>query len=356
MNGSLWRRAGLWRRLRPLRAVWRDTLLLVRQFLWPLLLFSTAVVIGGLIYHNLARQLGEPVGSSDLGEAIYHVMGLTFFQPLGDELPDDFRLELFYFLMPIIGLVVLAMGLTDFGFLLFNRRQRTKEWEMAVASTFNNHTVLVGLGHLGFRVAKELHDLNQEVVAIELQPAEELISRTQAMGVPVVPGDARREEILRGVGIQKARALVICTQNDSVNMQIAFKAQKLNPDINVVIRIFDDDFGQALQERFGFRAMSATGMSAPIFATAAANVDVTRPITVEGESFSLARMQISPRSVLIGKNMGQIEQEYEVSIVLLRTNGISDFHPAGERTLAAGDTLAVLAGAAHINRLVNDNR
>ncbi|HUM69672.1 MAG TPA: hypothetical protein PLK31_12610, partial [Chloroflexota bacterium] len=149
-------RAIIWRRLRPLRAVWRDTLLLVRQFLWPLLLFGTAVFIGGLIYHNLARQLGEPIGSSDLGEAIYHVMGLTFFQPLGDELPDDLRLELFYFLMPIIGLVVLALGLTDFGILFFNRRQRTKEWEMAVASTFNNHTVLVGLGHLGFRVAREL--------------------------------------------------------------------------------------------------------------------------------------------------------------------------------------------------------
>lgn len=349
-------RATIWRRLRPLRAVWRDTLLLVRQFLWPLLLFSTAVVIGGIIYHNLARQNDELIGSRDLWEAMYHVMGLTFFQPLGDNLPHDPRLELFYFLMPIIGLVVLAMGLTDFGFLLFNRRQRTKEWEMAVASTFNQHTVLVGLGHLGFRVAKEMHDLHQEVVAIELQPDEELISRTQAMGVPVVPGDARREEILRGVGIQKARALVICTQNDSVNMQIAFKAQKLNPEINIVIRIFDDDFGQALQERFGFRAMSATGMSAPIFATAAANVDVTRPITVEGESFSLARMQISSRSALIGKNMGQIEQEYAVSIVLLRHNSVSDFHPAGDRTLAAGDTLAVLAGAAHINRLVNDNR
>ncbi|HUM69673.1 MAG TPA: NAD-binding protein, partial [Chloroflexota bacterium] len=199
-------------------------------------------------------------------------------------------------------------------------------------------------------------DLNQEVVAIELQPDEELISRTQAMGVPVVPGDARREEILRGVGIQKARALVICTQNDSVNMQIAFKAQKLNPDINVVIRIFDDDFGQALQERFGFRAMSATGMSAPIFATAAANVDVTRPITVEGESFSLAQLQIPPLSGLIGKSMGEIEQTYEVSVVLLRHNGVSDFHPASDRTLAVGDTLAVLAGATHINKLVNANR
>lgn len=355
MNWQRWRKSKGWRRLRALRALWRDTLLLVRQFVWPLLMFFTAVLLGGFIYYNLARELGEPIGSSDLGEAIYHVMGLTFFQPLGDELPDHFRLEIFYFVMPIIGLVVLALGLTDFGILIFNRRQRTKEWELAVASTFHNHVVLVGLGHLGFRVAQHLYELDQEVVVIELNPDEDLIAQTQAMGIPVLAGDARREKELRGAGIHKARALVICTQNDSVNLQIAFKARKLNPHISVVVRIFDDEFGQSIQEQFGFRAMSATGMSAPVFATAAANVDVTRPITVEGESFSLARLQVHPKSLLIGKRMADVEQEYDVSVVLLRQNGVSDYHPAGERRLALGDTIAVLAGHKQISRLVDDN-
>lgn len=350
------RRSKAWRRLRPFRAIWRDTLLLVRQFVWPLLLLVTAVLIGGSIYHNLARQSNEPIGSSDMAEAVYHVFGLTFLQPLGDNLPDDNRLELFYFVMPIIGLVVLALGLTDFGILFFNRRQRSKEWEMAVASTFNNHIVLVGLGHLGFRVAKELNELDQDVAAIELKPDDELIIRAQAMGIPVVSGDARREEVLRGVGLPKARALVICTQNDSVNLQIAFKARKLNPTINVVIRIFDDDFGQSIQEQFGFRAMSATGMSAPVFATAAANVDVTRPITVEGESFSLAKLEIPPHSALVGLSMAALEQTYEVSIVLLRHDSHSDFHPAGDRALMPGDVIAVLAGHVQINRLVDENR
>lgn len=339
-----------------MRAVWRDSILLIRQFVWPLLLFVTAVIVGGFIYHNLARELGEPIGSSDLGEAMYHVMGLTFFQPLGDELPDDFRLELFYFVMPIIGLLVLALGLTDFGILFFNRRRRSKEWEMAVASTFNNHIVLIGLGHLGFRVVRELHELDQEVVAIELDPEEELVVQTQAFGVPVLAGDARREVELVGAGINKARALVICTQNDSVNLQIAFKARKLNPDINIVIRIFDVEFGQSIQEQFGFRAMSATGMSAPVFATAAAGVDVTRPITIEGESLSLAKLEIGPKSTLIGATMAHLEQSYNISVVVLRHDGVSDFHPSGDRILAVGDTIAVLAGHHQISNLVDNNQ
>ncbi len=346
--------AKIWRMLRPLRAVWRDTILLIRQFILPLAVFFVTVLVGGIIYHNIAKQAGEPIGSSDLGEAIYHVMGLTFFQPLGDELPDTLRLEAFYFIMPIIGLVVLALGIADFGILFFNRSQRSKEWEMAVASTFNHHIVLVGLGHLGFRVVQELHGLDRDVVIIERDPEDELIDQTQAMGYPVIVGDGRREEDLSGAHITKARAIIICTQNDSVNLQIAFNARKHNPKLHVVIRIFDEEFGRTISEQFGFHAMSATGMSAPLFATAAAGVDITRPIIIEGESLSLAKLEVPRRSPLVGMSMSDVEQVYDVSVVYLRRNDTADFHPAALRKLATADTIAIFGGQAQIARLVDD--
>jgi Trk K+ transport system NAD-binding subunit len=342
-------------RLRRLRAVWRDTLLLVREFIRPLTYFALAVVGGGLLYFQLARFFGEEVGSNNLVEAIYQVLGLTFLQPLGDNLPNNPLLQIFYFIMPIIGIFILAQGLTDFGLLFFNRRERSKEWEMAVASTFQDHIVLVGLGHLGYRVAQKLFELDRDVAVIELNPDQDLITETQAMGIPVVKDDARREVALQGVGVANARAIILCTQNDSMNLQIAFKARRLNPQIRVVLRIFDDDFGQSLEEQFGFKAMSATGMAAPTFAAAAANVDVTRPITVEGEALSLARLKIEKGSGLLACSVSEIEQDYEVSVVLLREDGRSNFHPAGERSLKLGHVLGVLGGPEQISRLVDAN-
>ena len=339
-------------RWRKFRASVRDTLLLVREFAWPLFFFSLAVIGGGLLYFSLAAHTNYPIANR--AEGVYLILGLTFLQPLGD-FPDVWYLQLFYFLMPVIGLSILAQGLTDFGVLLFNRRARSKEWEMAVASTFNNHIILIGLGHLGFRVAKQLFEMDQEVVALELNPAENLIARAQAMGIPVVPGDARHDNALESVGIDKARALLMCTQNDSVNLQVAVKARKLNPDIQVVLRIFDEEFAQMLEDQFGFRAMSATLMAAPSFAAAAAGVDITRPITVEGEAFSLARINVREKSGLIDCPLSDIEQKYDLSIVLHRHDHDSDFHPAGEKVLAAGDVLAVLGGPHQISRLLKDN-
>jgi Trk K+ transport system NAD-binding subunit len=342
-------------RLRRLRAIWRDTLLLVREFIRPLLFFALTTFGGGLLYFQLARFFGEDVGSNNLMEATYQVLGLTFLQPLGDHLPDHLPLQLFYFVMPLIGISILAQGLTDFGLLFFNRRERSKEWEMAVASTFQGHIVLVGLGHLGYRVTKNLFELDRDVAVIELNPDEDLIAEAQAMGIPVLKDDARREVALQAAGVAKARAIILCTQNDSLNLQIAFKARRLNPQIRVVLRIFDDDFGQSLQDQFGFRAMSATGMAAPTFAAAAADVDVTRPITVEGEALSLARLKLEGVSGLLDCSVSEIEQNYEVSVVLLREDGRSDFHPAGTRKLKQGHVLGVLGGPEQINRLVDAN-
>jgi voltage-gated potassium channel len=124
----------------------------------------------------------------------------------------------------------------------------------------------------------------------------------------------------------------------------------------VVIRIFDDDFAQSLQQQFGFSALSATAMAAPAFASAAAGADITNPITVEGESLSLARIKVSKHSGLTSKSVGEIEQEYDLSVVLLKHDSQKDMHPAADTRLADGDTLAVLGAPERINQVMHDNR
>ncbi len=282
-------------------------------------------------------------------------MTMIFFQA-GNELPRAWYLQIFFFVMPILGLSILAQGLTEFGVMLFNRRSRGKEWQMAVASTYSNHIVLVGLGHLGYRVVNQLHKLNQDVVVIEREPRDDLVANLRGLGVPILEGDATREAMLDAAGIRRARVLVLCTQNDNLNMQIAVKARSMHADLRVVMRIFDDDFARALEHQFGFHAVSATGMAAPIFAAEAIGIDISQPITVDGQALILARLSVSPQSKLANLTVSEIEQNYDVSVVLLGNAGERDFHPAGSRRLAAGATLAVLGGPDQIDRLVKENR
>ena len=340
-------------RLRQWKAGWRDTVILMNEFRSPLILFAVAVVGGGLAYAALAEFAGEPVNS--LSEAIYIVLTAAFLQPAG-EFPGYFGLQLFHFFMPVVGLVILAQGLADFGSLLFNRRTRNKEWEMAVASTMNKHIVLIGLGHLGFRVAQRLYEMGENVVAVELNPGTHTAVAAREMGIPVIQSDARHAGALESANIQDARTIILASQNDAMNLQIALKARSLNPGIQVVIRIFDEDFAHSLQQQFGFTALSATEMAAPVFAAAAAGADVTNPISIEGQQLSLARLTIPPSSIFANKTVGYVEDNYHLNIILLRHDHQSEMHPTDTRPLHAGDTLAVLGGPEQLSRLMQDNQ
>jgi Trk K+ transport system NAD-binding subunit len=322
------------------------------EFGTPLLIFTLAMLGGGVGYYLLSSYAGEPLGN--LLESIYQVLTMAFLQT-GGIFPHAWYLGMFYFIMPVIGLIILAQGVTEFSVMLFNRRARGKEWEIAVASTYNNHIILVGLGHLGFRVAQELINVDQDVVLIEANPKADLIASVKAMGIPVIQDDASHGTTLESAGVHHARAIILCTQNDSLNLKIALKAKRHKPDIHVVLRIFDDDFAHALHEQFGYTAFSATGMAAPAFAAAASGVDMTRPITVEGQSMSLAHLKIEPASLLINQTVNEVEQKYNLSVVFIRRNSMSDFHPPADCCLSAQDVLAVLGSLSEIRALASDN-
>lgn len=335
-----------------LRRRWLETWLLVRQFRYPLLIFSAGILLTGWLYYQMAVWLGEPL--TDLPEALYLVLTLAFLQPSG-EFPTHWQLEIFYFLMPLFGIALLAQGISDFGIMLFNKRMRNKEWQMALASTFRNHIVLVGLGHLGFRVTRELHELGRDVVVIELNPSAELLPLVNQWGVPVLEGDATHSSTLQAANISQAASIVLCTQNDTANLQAALKARALNPNIQVVIRIFDDEFAAALQSQFGFQALSATGISAPIFAASAANANITRPLMLEDTALSLATFTVEKNSGLKGLSVGEIEQTYNVSVVRLKTAGHVDMHPPGECRLTAGSQVVVLGEPQRLKQLLYAN-
>jgi Trk K+ transport system NAD-binding subunit len=339
-------------RWRKLRASGRDTALLLREFRQPLLVFILVLVGFGILYDRLSLLAGHEPRSYLY--AVYQVLVLAFLQPI-DPFPEVWYLQIFYFVMPVVGIGILAQGLAEFGVMFFNRSTRNQEWEAAVASTLKNHVVLVGLGHLGFRVVKNLHEMEKDVCVVTINPESHLARRIQAWDIPLIEGDGAREDILLDANIREAHSIILCTQDDNLNLRIALKARSLNPKLEIVVRIFDDDFADELKLQFGFQALSATGMAAPVFAAMAADVEITPPINIEGQANSLARMTIQPGSALRGMTINAIEDTHEVSIVLIHQDGARDFHPVGTRCVEFGDTLGVLGTPEHLNRLVHQN-
>lgn len=168
-------------------------------------------------------------------------------------------------------------------------------------------------------------------MVIELNPKTVLASPVQKMGDLIIQDDSHLQSTLESVRVDQTRTIVLCTQNDTLDLQVALKARSINPAINVVRWIFDGDYARSLDEQFGFKTISTTGMASPAFAVAATSTDFTPPVTIEGGSLSLSKVCLQQNSHLIGLSAAEIERIHDVSIVLLNRFDEPDLHPTGDR-------------------------
>lgn len=336
--------------LRYLRALWRDTRVLARQFRTSLIAFAALLCIGTL---SLKLFYAYPGTEQHLGwmDAVYATFMLLLAEtPL--PFPRASWLQILFFITPIVGLAVAADGVLRFGVALFNRRERKEAWQVAIASTYRNHIVVCGLGKVGYRVTKELLRLGEDVVGIERNPDIPFLEELQQMNVPVLLGDARTRDILEKASVQEASAIVACTQDDLTNLDIALDAREIKPDIKVVMRMFDGKLAEKVRRGFGIRtAFSTSALAAPAFAAAATRAKIDQSFYVDDVLMNVARAMIQEGSALDGRTVAWVEEELDLTIVLHENQDAVDPHPAPDVTLQAGDCVVVFASLESLARL-----
>jgi len=325
---------------RYLRAMWRDTQVLVRQFHVSLIAFAMLLCGGTLAlrFFYLYPETGQHIGWAEALHATFKLIFLETVLPF----PTVPELQLLFILLPLIGLALVADGVLRFGVALFNRRERKEAWEMAIASTYRDHVVICGLGKVGYRVVKELLRLGEDVVGIERNTDDPFLEEIRQMNVPVLLGDARQREMLEKARVQEASAIVVCTEDDLTNLDIALDARELNSGIKVVLRMFDVQLADKVRRGFGIHtAFSTSALAAPIFAAAATRAQIDYSFYVDDVLLNVARATVHAGSALEGQTIAQVEQEIDLTIILHQGPDSLDLHPGSDITLRAGDRLAV---------------
>ncbi len=335
---------------RRLRAELRDARVLFSEFRTALILFALIILGGSLVMHTLYRNPATNASIS-WGEALFATFSLVFLQP-SLAFPTHGLLQILYFIIPILGLVVVADGVIRFGMALTNKQERGQKWQVAMASTYSGHVIICGIGRVGYRVALELLRYQRDVVVIESNPDCRFLERIQALDIPVIIADAQRQENLVKAGISRADAIIPCTDNELANLDIALDARELNPDILVVIRLFDPDLAQRIERGFGIHtAFSVSALAAPTIAAATMKVNVKSSFYAGGSLLHISEYLINPGSPLIGWTIGRLEKEYNLSIVGYIRSEETQLHPSEEFQLTSGMTLLLLGALEGLDRL-----
>ena len=335
---------------RMLRAQWRDIRVLFAESRVALLVFSATVLFGGLLFH-FSYIMAETGAAPGLAQSFYWAFALIFFQPTLP-FPDVWYLQVLYFIIPFIGLAAVANGILSFGSALMNKRERGQKWQAAMASTYNHHVIVCGIGKVGYRVIQELVKYGRDVVALEQDANSRFAEQVQSAGVPFIVGDARRQEVLVKAGVEHAESIIPCTNDELANLDIALDARELNPDIRVVIRMFDPDLARRVEQGFGLQtALSASALAAPMFATAAMHANVKHSFYLGSHLLAVGEYTIAPTAPMIGWTLRRLEDELDLSVICHQQGKTVNMHPHRETLLRVGDIVLVLAGLKTMQRL-----
>lgn len=176
----------------------------------------------------------------------------------------------------------------------------------------SGHVVLLGVGKIGTRVLARLRELRIPVVCVEADPEARGLALARSLRVPVVLGDVTQEGVLEAAKIHRAHALLALTSADTMNLEAALSARTLNPDLRVVLRLYDDDFATAVYRTLRAahpgaltRSRSVSHLAAPAFAGAMLGRQILGAIPVERRVLLFAAVDVGGHPQLEERTVGE---------------------------------------------------
>ncbi|MCS6861241.1 MAG: NAD-binding protein, partial [Abditibacteriales bacterium] len=98
------------------------------------------------------------------------------------------------------------------------------------------YIIIVGVGKVGYSLAKDLIDKGHEVTVIEAR-ADRHSRAVNELGCVAILGMGNDPSVLEEAGIERADVLVACTGHDEDNLVISHIAKILYPKTRVVARV-----------------------------------------------------------------------------------------------------------------------
>lgn len=309
---------------------------------WQHVRWRLAVLVFILVGGGLAFQHFEPEKQHSLPRAMFYTWALIFGEP-PEEFPRAPLLQALFFAIPVIGLLVILEGIVDFALMLRDRRRHERSWCKIMASSLRGHVIIVGLGKLGYRTYRFLRRLGEIAVIIERNPDNQFLEEIRRDGAPIFIGDARREAILGDANAKHAKSIVLATDDDLANLEVALDARRVAPDIRVVLRMFDQNMADKIRYGFDIRlAMSESAISAPRFAMAAIDPSIVNSMVVEDRLVVMQRWKVEQDGPLCGRTIADVMSEYAFGVVeRVPASGARRLFPLPNTRLEPGDEVLV---------------
>lgn len=197
-------------------------------------LAAGAAIIGAQIYGTVgAYALREDFSNvSTLVDAFYYTLVTASTVGYGDATPTSQVARLFGMSVVVIGTASFAIALgTLLGPLLQARFARALgRMSQNDLDLLDDHILVLGYSDI---IEAVLNDVDGRTDVLVVSPDRETVLELSDAGVNALTADTDNEESLREAGIERARTVIVATNDDAADALTILTVRQLNPDINI---------------------------------------------------------------------------------------------------------------------------
>ena len=234
------------------------------------------------------------------------------------------------------GAKVLMEG--EFQEVLGRRRLEKKMKEL------KDHYIICGYGRMGKIIVRELKSEKVKFAVIEKNAI--IHEKEEAF---LIIGDATQDELLKEVGIERAKGLITVLPTDAENLYVVLSAKGLNPNLFIVARAGEEGSEQKLLRAGADRVISPYhigGLRIAHTVLKPAVVDFLELATQSGNiDLQLEEISIPDVSRFSGLSLDQCGFGKELGVIIVaikKTSGDMQFNPTFRTLVEPGDTLIAL--------------
>jgi voltage-gated potassium channel len=261
-----------------------------------------------------------------------------------------------------LGLLAGGIGVISFTFTQITRyvmdgglrQDVTERRRRRQMSSMTDHYVVAGYGRLGAEVTAELLHSGRDVVVIDTDP--DAVEQCEAAGVLGYVGDAASDELLREVGIERARGIAVASSSNAVNILVTLSARALSPTVRILTRIDSDEAARKAFTAGASDVISPYGLGGNHMAHG-----LLRPEARDFLQRATLRTDtdIALEDIQIGGGLNgelhrlNLQERYRVTLVAVRKrDGLLIQPPTRDTLLGPGDVMVAVGRPEDLQRLV----
>jgi voltage-gated potassium channel len=231
---------------------------------------------------------------------------------------------------------------------VFGRRKLKKTLD-----SLQNHYIVCGYGRMGKVICKELKHKGIQTVIVEKE-RQELDVDDDAI---IIYGDATRDDLLKSVGIEKAKGLISVLDSDAQNLYVVLSARGLNKNLFIVARANEEGADYKLTRAGADKVVSPYHIGGIRIAHTILKPTVVDFLELTAKTgnmeIQIEEVVVEEASSLAGKTIKEADiraKNWVVIVALKKDNGKIVFNPRADTLIEVGDKVAVIGEPEHFSQ------